>query len=186
LCTTTCDSFISLDVGSTISGEIDINTTANGVFTDTDINSFAFQVFNPALPVSGPVGDPLNDNPLIVGSALGIAASNGTNGTTDALNELFSGELLLEFLTPPFSSNGAFVLFDLATGNGKICLFFATAGCITGATESVTFQGAFTQAIVVPPIPPSNVSEPSIIGLLAISLIGIRLFKTKVEPITKG
>ena len=52
--------------------------------------------------------------------------------------------MLLEFLVPPFSSNGAFVVFDLGTGNGQVCLFYATAGCIPGATQAVVFEGDFT------------------------------------------
>lgn len=144
LCTGTCDSFASLALGSTITGTIEIDTTPGGTFGDADIGNFTFSVFNPALPVSGPVGDPVNDNPLVLDSALGIAASNGTAGTTDGINEINGGQMLIEFLEPPFSSNGAFVVIDLSTGNGQICLFFATAGCIPGATEAVKFEGSFS------------------------------------------
>lgn len=150
LCTGTCASFASLDVGSTITGTIGIDTTPGGSFGDADIGNFTFLVFNPAVPPSGPVGDPVNDNPLVLDSSLGIAASNGTAGTTDLANGINSGQMLIEFLVPPFSSNGAFVVFDLATGNGQICLFFATAGCIPGATEAVKFVGSFTR--LGPPI----------------------------------
>ena len=144
LCTGTCSSFASLDLGSTINGTFEINTTAGGSFGDPDVGPFVIQVLNPALPPSGPVGDPVNDNPLVLDSASGVAASNGTAGTTDGANQINGGQMLLEFLVPPFSSNGAFVVFDLTTGNGQICLFFATAGCIVGATESVRFEGSFT------------------------------------------
>lgn len=153
LCTGTCASFASLDLGTTLTGTVDINTTPGGAFGDADINAFTFQVLNPALPVSGPVGDPVNDNPLILDSGLGIAASNGTAGTTAADNEINGGQMLLEFLVPPFSSNGAYVVFDLATGSGQVCLFFATAGCIPGATQAVAFDGAFTLADAVVPLP---------------------------------
>lgn len=179
LCTGTCASFASLDVGSTIGGQIDIDTTANGAFGDADTNFFNFSIINPGLPVSGPVGDPVNDNPLILDSGLGIAASNGSSGTTDAMNELLSGQILLEFLIPPFSSNGAFVVFDLATGNGQVCLFFATAGCIPGATQAVAFDGSFERVITPPPITPPTVPEPAILGLIAIGLFGIRLSRKK-------
>ncbi|MEL7450760.1 MAG: VPLPA-CTERM sorting domain-containing protein [Pseudomonadota bacterium] len=151
LCTATCDSFASLDVGTTITGQIEIDVDPNGSFTDADVGAFTFQVFNPALPVSGPVGDPVNDNPLILDSGLGIAGSNGSMGTADAAGQLNGGELLIEFLVPPFSSNGAFVVFDLTTGNGQVCLFFSTAGCIPGATEAVKFEGSFELAAV--PVP---------------------------------
>jgi hypothetical protein len=143
LCTGTCASFASLDVGTTITGTLDITTTPSGSFGDAQMGPFSFLVFNPALPVSGPVGDPVNDNPLVLDSGLGIAASNGTSGTTNVSNQINGGQMLLEFLVPPFSSNGAFVVIDLATGNGQICLFYATAGCIPGATEAVGFTGSF-------------------------------------------
>ncbi|MFK8016561.1 MAG: VPLPA-CTERM sorting domain-containing protein [Gammaproteobacteria bacterium] len=151
LCTGTCDSFAALAVGTTITGQIEINTTAGGSFTDAEIGAFQFLVTNPALPVVPPVGDPVNDNPLVLDSVLGIAASNGSAGTTDGANELDSGELLIEFLVPPFSSNGAFVVFDLATGNGQVCMFFSSAGCMPGATQAVAFEGSFELAAV--PVP---------------------------------
>ena len=165
LCTSTCDSFASLDVGTVISGQIEIDVLPDGTFGDADVGAFTFQVFNPALPVSGPVGDPVNDNPLILDSGLGIAGSNGSSGGTDSAGELASGELLIEFLVPPFSSNGAFVVFDLATGNGQVCLFFSTAGCIPGATEAVRFEGSFS---VVP--------VPAAVWLMGSALLGFAGF----------
>ncbi len=150
-CSGTCDSFAALDVGTTISGTIEIDVAPGGSFGDAEVGAFTFQVFNPGAPPSGPVGDPVNDNPLILDSGLGIAGSNGTNGMADASGNLSGGELLIEFLVPPFSSNGAFVVFDLTTGNGQVCLFFAGAGCIPGATQAVVFEGAFElQPIPVP------------------------------------
>jgi hypothetical protein len=71
-----------------LNGTFDINTTAGGAFGDADVGPFRVEVFNPALPVSGPVGDPVNDNPLVLDSALGVAASNGTAGTRDAVLEM--------------------------------------------------------------------------------------------------
>jgi hypothetical protein len=144
LCTGTCASFAALDLGSTLNGTFDINTTPGGSFGDGEVNGFNVLVFNPALPPSGPVGDPVNDNPLVLDSGLGVAASNGTSGTTDAGNQINGGQMLLEFLVPPFSSNGAYVIFDLSTGNGQVCLFYATAGCIPGATEALRFEGEFS------------------------------------------
>lgn len=149
LCTGTCDSFAALAVGSTLNGTFDIDTTPGGSFGDADVNGFQVLVFNPGLPPSPPVGDPVNDNPLVLDSSLGIAASNGSLGSTDAMNNLDGGELLLEFLIPPFSSNGAFVVFDLSTGNGQVCLFYSTAGCIPGATQALVFEGEFS----IVPIP---------------------------------
>jgi hypothetical protein len=182
LCTGTCASFASLEVGSTINGVLDIDTVANGSFGDADIASFVFSITNPALPVSGPVGDPVNDNPLIVDSDLGIAATSGTSGTTNSSNDIDSGQMLIEFLIPPFSSNGAFVVFDLATGNGQVCLFFATAGCIPGATEALTFEGTFSLASVTSPNPPSQppaIPEPLTVLLFGIGLVGMGLTRRK-------
>lgn len=143
LCTDTCFSFDALAVGSEISGGFDIDTTPGGSFGDAEMGDFMLSIFNPALPVSGPFGNPATDNPLLLDSASGVIASNGTAGTTDAANELAGGQMLLEFLTPPFSDNGAFVVFDLATADGQVCLFFATAGCIPAATEVIRTEGNF-------------------------------------------
>jgi len=155
LCTGTCTSFASLDIGSTVQGDIEIASTASGSFDDSDILGFQFSIENPALPLSGPVGDPVNDNPQIVESALGTAQSTGSSITTDASNEIVDGTLLIELLVPPWSSNGAYLIFDLATGDGQLCLFYATAGCIPGATQAVQFEGAF-----------QNVPEPTMAWML--------------------
>lgn len=143
LCTGTCDDFASLDVGSLITGPSIIEVGPNESFMDADIIDFTYEVFNPALPVSGPVGDPFTDNPMIISAGI-QAVSNGSSGTTDGAGELDSGEILLEFVIPPFNDNGAFVVSDLATGESRICLFYATAGCIEGATEAVIYVGTFT------------------------------------------
>jgi len=147
-CAGTCNRFAALDVGSTINGQIEIDTAPNTSFTDADVGDFQFLVFNPAIPPSPPVGDPTTDNPLVLDSLLGIAQSNGSTGSTGSTNDLKVGELLIEFLIPPFSSNGAFVVFDLATGDGKVCLFYAASGCDITVVE---FKGKFTQAPV--PVP---------------------------------
>ena len=144
LCAEICANNPSLDVGSILNNTFEINTVANGSFADADMGPFKVTVFNPALPVSGPVGDPSNDNPMLLDSETGVAASNGTAGTTDGGNQINGGTMLIEFLTPPFSDNDAFVVYDLATGNGQICLFYVNAGCITGATEIVKFEGSFS------------------------------------------
>lgn len=144
LCTESCDGFVSLAVGSTINTNFEIDTLPNSGFTDDQMGPFQSEIFNPAEAPSGPVGDPVTDNPLLLDSSAGVAASNGTSGSTNAANELSNGQILIEFLVPPFSDNGAFVVYDLATGNGQICLFYTTTGCIAGATEIVNFEGSFT------------------------------------------
>ena len=178
LCTGTCASFASLDVGSFITTNIigfdnyqallDINTAPSGSFGDADMGPFTFFVYNPNGLLSGPVGDPINDNPLVFDSGLGTAASNGTSGSTDAANEINGGQILIELLVPPFSSNGAFMVFDLAAGSGKICLFYATAGCIPGATEAVRFEGSF-----------SEVPIPAAAWLFGSALLGLGAIKRR-------
>ena len=170
LCTGTCDGFASLDIGSELSGSIAIQAGPNGSFADIDIGDFLFSIFNPSAPVSGPIGDPITDNPLFLSSVLGVLASNGSSGNTGNNGELISGQILLEFLVPPLGSNGAFIIFDLASGRGQVCLFFATAGCIPGATEAIGFSGTFTldQSSV-------NVSETLGASLLSIGLFALFL-----------
>lgn len=167
-CSGTCDSFAALSVGSTITGQIEINTTPGGSFGDADVGAFTFFVTNPAIPPSGPVGDPVNDNPLVLDSGLGIATSNGTVGMTDAANAISGGTMLIQFLVPPFSSNGAYVIFDLATGDGQVCLFYATAGCIPGATEAVRFEGEF-----------SLVPIPAAVWMFGSALVGLLGFRRR-------
>ena len=170
LCTGTCDSFDALAVGTTITGTIEIDVAPGGSFTDAEVGDFVFTVRNPGLPVSA-TGDPTTDNPLILDSAAGIAASNGSMGGTDGDGELNSGELLVQFLVPPFSSNEAFVIFDLTTGNGKVCLFFLNAGCIPGATESVNFDGFFSRE--PDPLPVIGIApDPADIGDVQIGQTG--------------
>jgi len=150
LCTGTCASFAALDLGSQIFGTYEINTTAGGSFGDADMLGGMFELLNPAAPLEPFTGsNPTTANPLTFDGGSGVTASNGTAGTTDALNQLNGGQILLEFLEPPYSSNSAFVIFDLATGDGQICLFYATAGCIPGATEAVRWEGSF-QLVPIP------------------------------------
>lgn len=143
LCTGACASFASMDVGSTINGTFQLDTSAGGSFDDADFGDFSLTIFNPSLPPSGPIGDPATDNPFVLDSSLGNIASNGTAGTTDAANQLNGGQMLLEFLTLPFSTNETFFVFDLTTHDGQVCIFYLIAGCIPGATQSFRFEGVF-------------------------------------------
>ncbi len=150
-CSTDCDTFDSLEAGvSTLSFTFNINTTPGGVFGDSDIGGFTMLMFNPTLPTSGPVGDPLHDNPLIIDLILGIVSSNGTAGTIDASNDINGGQVLLEFLVQPFSGTGAFMIFDFDTGIGQICLFYETDDCIPGETEFLRFGFSSPPAIPIP------------------------------------
>ncbi len=152
LCTGTCDSFASLDVGTQVSGTWNINTTPGGSWGFADMGAFAADVFNPGAPVEPFDGtNPTSANPLPLSPSVApIAASGGgltTGGTTDASNALSSGNFLHEFIVPPFNSNGAWVVFDIGANGvaqAQVCLFFPTAGCIPGATQAVVIDGQFT------------------------------------------
>jgi hypothetical protein len=155
LCTGTCDSFASLAVGTQVTLTYDINTTPGGAWGFADMGDFGGDIFNPAAPVEPFDGtNPTTANPLPLTSAVApIAASGGgltTSGTTDAVNELNSGNILNEFIVPPFNSNGAWVIATIGAGGNvqtQVCLFFTTAGCIPGATQAVVIEGQFNNIL---------------------------------------
>ena len=151
LCTGTCDSFAALELGSDVAGVVDIDVDASDSFTAADIASFEFEITSsaPAEPFDGT--NPATANPLPINSDVAVIQDSvtvsgttfTTGGTTDANGELVDGTILFEFTVPPFSSNSAWVIFDIATGNVQVCLFFSTSGCIPGATEAVIVEGGF-------------------------------------------
>ncbi|MFK8015320.1 MAG: thrombospondin type 3 repeat-containing protein [Gammaproteobacteria bacterium] len=149
LCTGTCDSFAALELGSDVNGTLDISVDADSTFTAADINSFGFLITSsaPAEPFDGT--NPATANPLPIDSAVAAIRETGggltTGGTTDSDGNLASGTILFEFLVPPFSSNSAWVIFDIASGDVQVCLFFTQSGCIPGATEAVVVSGGFSQ-----------------------------------------
>ncbi len=151
LCTGTCDSFAALELGSDVAGAVSIDVGASSSFTSADIQSFGFEITStaPAEPFDGT--NPATANPLPINSAIAAirdtitvgATTFTTGGTTDASGELVDGTILFEFLVPPFSSNSAWVIFDIASGQVQVCLFFSASGCIPGATEAVVVDGGF-------------------------------------------
>ncbi|MFK7886490.1 MAG: thrombospondin type 3 repeat-containing protein [Gammaproteobacteria bacterium] len=151
LCTGTCDSFAALELGSDVAGGLDINVDASDSFTSADINSFSFEITSTAAPEPFDGTNPATANPLPINSAVAqiqdtvtvMGTTFTTGGTTGPDGELVDGTILFEFTVPPFSSNSAWVIFDIATGNVQVCLFFSTAGCVPGATEAVIVEGAF-------------------------------------------
>lgn len=152
LCSGTCASFASLDVGTQVTGTWEINTTPGGAWSFADIGAFLAEVLNPGAPLEPFNGaNPTTANPLpLIPAIAPIVASGGglaTGGTTDAGNELNSGVILHEFAVPPFNSNGAWVIFNIGAGGvaqAQVCLFFPTAGCIPGATQAVVIDGQFS------------------------------------------
>ena len=153
LCTGSCDSFASLDVGSQISGQWIIETTADGTWTSADIQGFSATALNNAVPWEPDNGsNPTTANPLALTPAIAPVAAVG-GGTTDGSNQLNSGTIAHEFVVPPFSSNGAWIIFDIGAdgqATATVCLFYATTGCIPGATVMTIVDGTFTREGTVP------------------------------------
>ena len=170
LCTGTCDSFASLDVGTQVTGQWEINTTPGGSWGFADMGAFSADMLNPGAPLEPFNGtNPTTANPFpLLPATSPIAASGGgltTIGTTDAANELSSGNIVHEFIIPPFNSNGAWIVFDIGANGvaqAQLCLFFPTAGCIPGATQAVVIDGQFTLV----PIPAAAWLFASAFGLL--------------------
>ncbi|MEL7451387.1 MAG: GC-type dockerin domain-anchored protein [Pseudomonadota bacterium] len=178
LCTSTCDSFASLsapmgDDGTTVAGSIDITVDPSSSFDADDIGDFAFQISSSLAPMEaaifapdpdprcdglpdGLICNPTTANPLPLDPSVAVvraqntAGTEVTGGTTDANGELDGGQILIEFTVPPFSSNGAWVILDVGTGFGQVCLFFDGTGCIPMATETVNIDGAFSLAGAAP------------------------------------
>ena len=173
LCTGTCDSFASLDVGTQLTGRWEINTSPDGSWSFADMGNFEAFLTNLGTPLEPYNGTNLTtSNPLPLSPAVApIAASGGgltTGGTTDVFNELNSGIILHEFVVAPFNNNGAWLIFDIGVGGAaqaQICLFFPTAGCIPGATQAVVIDGQFN----VIPIPASVwLFSSALIGLIGL------------------
>lgn len=151
-CTGTCESFDALEVGSSVEGVLSVNVGPDDAFTADDIADFLFEIQSsgPIVPFDGT--NPATANPLPVSPEVAAVRDTitvggetfTTGGTTDADGEFVSGTVLVEFTVPPFSSNSAWVIFDLATGEIRVCLFFASSGCIPGATQSVLVEGGFS------------------------------------------
>lgn len=149
LCTESCGDFPWLDVGSEVSGEWTIETTAGGTWTFADIGAWEASFLNPAVPLEPYFGDPLAANPYPVTDL--VAPLWEAGGTTDGSNNLNSGTILNEFVIPPLFDNGVFISYTIGAGGqttGRICMFYLTAGCIPGATEIAVFEGAFTRGSV--------------------------------------
>jgi hypothetical protein len=172
-CTPTCDSFAALAVGTEVTGQVQIETSPNGTWTFADVSpAFSYTVLNPNAPLEPFDGtNPTTANPLPLNELIAPIRETGltftTGGTTDADNDLDSGFILHEFVVPPFSDNGAWVLFDLDSGIAQVCLFFTSLGCIPGATEVAVIQGDFTVAPV--PVPAALwLFGPAVLGLLGL------------------
>lgn len=143
LCSSACNSVDALALGSQFDSTIVIDVGPSEQFEDDDITYARLSIFNPALPLSGPFGDPATDNPLILEIATRTVASNGTVGMTDDNQNLVSGQMLLELLQGQFRVNQTYLVFDLSTGDAQICLFFPLSGCIPMATEVAKVAGEF-------------------------------------------
>lgn len=157
-CTGTCDGFASLSLGTEISGQWEISTSASGSWAFGDISGFDASVLSLSAPMetyNGANSTTANPLPLTAAIAPLVASGGGnaTGGTTDAGNELNSGILLHKFIVPPFNSNGAWVIFEIGSGGqttAHLCIFYETAGCLPGATLVAEIEGIFSTDIAVP------------------------------------
>ena len=153
LCTTTCLSFASLELGSTVDGSVAIDVGPSSSFTSADVVSYEFSITSSGALEPYVFTNPDTANPLPIDASVAVLEPTGfggavTGGTTDASGELATGTLLFRFTVPPFNDNMAWVVIDIATGTAQVCLFYSGGGCITGATEAVVVSGGFS---LVPP-----------------------------------
>lgn len=143
LCTSACNSVDALALGSQFDSTMVIDAGPSDQFTDDDITYARISIFNPSLPNFGPFGDPATDNPLILEIEERTIESNGTVGMTDGNQNLASGQMQFELLQGQFRINETYLLLDLTTGDGQICLFYPISGCIPQATEVAKIAGEF-------------------------------------------
>ena len=159
-CTSTCDSFAALgaqvggsdnNVGSTITGVIDLPLNSDNTFEfsqDDDI-AFGFLISNSAadgqVPDIGPsetcaipgqVCNAFTTNPLPLDSTVARVSGSGEIGENGLP---IRGELIFTWDQPPLSSNGIELRIDLATGIGEATLF-------GGVLDFFRFSGAFGDA----------------------------------------
>lgn len=146
LCTGFCGSFASMANGTILRGNIPINIMPNGAWDASDVATFELEFFHqgqPEVEFDGTNFATANPLPASV-SAVASGGGYTTGGTSDAFG-IISGTLLLEFLESPFSDNEAGLIIEIVDENAfytsKLCLFYATAGCIPGATEVVRIEG---------------------------------------------
>lgn len=180
VCTSTCDSFASFDVNAVFSATYEIDVLPGESWGLSEVMDFDAELDNPVAPAEPFDGtNPTTANPLPLTPAIApvraMAQGLTTGGTTDASNTLVSGNLLHEFTAPPFSSNSAWLILAIASDgsfSAKLCLFYPTAGCIPGATESMVIEG---QTTLVP--------EPSAAALFVGSLIGLGILSHRYRPV---
>ena len=155
---------------SQLDGTVAITAAPGDVFGFADVDpDITFEIFNSGAPIEAAIFAPDADsrcdglnpgticnattaNPLPLNSAVVELRESvptqgtATGGTLNANGGLASGLLLFEFVAPPLSTNGAWLIVNLGTGATQVCLFYSVAGCVGQATEIAVFAGAWCQA----------------------------------------
>ena len=149
-CTGTCTSFNAFDVGSFLTGYVEMSVSP-GTWDDTNISDFSLSLENSAAPLETYIGtNPTTANPFpITPATVQIRASSlsgaVTGGSVDAFGDV-TGTILLELTVAPFSTNGVWMLLNIEAGNVgdvQLCYLYETAGCIPTATEVLSGDGFF-------------------------------------------
>lgn len=182
LCIGTCNSFAALGgpggsantVPSVVTGSITINVGPSDTFVATDVQTFAFEIFNSGASAEAPMFDgmgnltnPTTTNPLPLTPA--VAQVTAASGATDSLGRFTSGSIEVTFTAPPFSNNGAVVTFNLSDST-------ATGFLFGGAVQFTAIAPLGNDTGFTLPLPPPQLQvAPTQVNLGSVAVGGAAL-----------